>query len=131
MVSDYQLTLIIITIIGFIISTAFYIYFVYLPASRIESQINTIAAKGSDLIDVVNTRAPVIEEEFVETLTSICTTIQNIICEYNQQEQFTGFGCFLQPPTPCPNKCALTSQAYPAFCNSLVAFPESCNGCPH
>lgn len=120
-ITDYQILLIIITIIGFIISISFYIYFVYLPASRIENQFENINQEGLGLIDNINNKVPVIKNEVAETLTSLCKTFNNIICSYNAS---TIANC--DPNNPSIN-CALGSEAYPAYCNQYVEF--TCNGC--
>jgi len=118
--SDYLVTIIIITIIGFIISTAFYVYFVYLPASRIEDQFEIINKQGGGLIDRINERIDTVEEETVEVLSSICASIQAIICGYNNG---TIFGDCQGMPG---GACALSTKAYPAFCNQFSPFEESC-----
>ena len=114
--SDYQIVLIVITIIGFIISTAFYVYFVYLPASRIEDQFEIINKQGEGLIDRINDRIDTVESETVEVLSSICSSIQAIICGYNSSE----FGC------TTPQFCPLSSKAYPEFCNQFSQFEPTC-----
>src|SRR4029079_3123588 len=123
--SDYQIVLIIITIIGFIISTAFYVYFVYLPATRAEDQLDIIAARGEDLITLVNRRTDEFEENTTETLKSVCETIKNLICTYNKQG--------ILPTPPCSNVlgpfCGLTEQAYPNFCNQFSPFPTNICDC--
>ena len=117
--SDYQIVLIVITIIGFIISTAFYVYFVYLPASRIEDQFEIINKQGEGLIDRINERIDTVEGETVEVLSSICSSIQAIICGYNN----TIFGDCQGMPG---GACALSTKAYPDFCNQFFPFNPSC-----
>lgn len=116
-ITDYQMILIIITIIGFIISTAFYVYFVYLPAARAEDQLDEISQEGEDLLTLVNNRIVQAEEETVENLRGICESVQSIICQYNANST-----------TGCPSslKCILTQEAYPQFCNQLIPFNPSC-----
>ena len=113
--TDYQIVIIIITIIGFIISTAFYVYFVYLPASRIEDQFDIISKQGEEVITTINDRIIDVENSTTETLTSICQSIRSLICTYNCLP--VGGGC--QNPT---SFCPLRSDAYPDYCNSLVPF---------
>ena len=117
--SDYLVTLIIITIIGFIISTAFYIYFVYLPASRIEDQFGIINIEANQVIKTVNDRISNIESETTETLLSVCETLQAVICNYNSSD-FLG-NC--QSTIPL---CPLSIKAYPLYCQQLIPFNPSC-----
>ena len=121
MITDYQILLIIITIIGFIISTAFYIYFVYLPAARIEDQFDAINTAGTGLINKVNDGIPKIENNVVETLTSICNTINNIICGYNSS-------IIAKCNNPILSECSLSKKALPDYCNDFIKF--TCDGCP-
>lgn len=116
--SDYLVTIIIITIIGFIISTAFYVYFVYLPASRIEDQFEIINDQGEQIIKTVNSRITEVGDETVETLRSVCESIQSIICEYNNSR----FG-FCESAQPL---CPLSIKAYPEYCQQLLPFNPSC-----
>jgi hypothetical protein len=121
MVTDYQIALIVITIIGFIISTAFYVYFVYIPAARAEDKIDTFSAQGEALVDLVNQGVTNIQEETIEILTNICESIKSLICTYNTRLPFEG----------CNNdQCPLTLDAYPNYCKDLVPFTNSCTDCP-
>jgi len=106
--SDYLVTLIIITIIGFIISTAFYVYFVYLPASRIENQFEVVSKQATQVITTVNNRITSVEGATIETLLSTCESIRSFICAYN----CSLLGSF----------CPLRQEAYPAFCEQLEPF---------
>jgi len=116
--TDYQIVLIIITIIGFIISTAFYVYFVYLPATRAEDQLDIIAAQGENLITLVNQRTDEFEQNTTANLKSTCEAIKNLICTYN-----TNIQC-----NTVNRPCVLTSYAYPEFCNQFSPFPtEPCD----
>jgi len=118
MVTDYQIALIIITIIGFIITTAFYFYFVYLPADRAEQQLDTIISNSSDLITLANQKVIQIEDETMQSLISVCESIKELICAYNK-----AFGCIAT--------CILNKEAYPEFCNQLVPFDTTnvCTAC--
>ena len=117
--TDYQIVLIIIMIIGFIISTAFYVYFVYLPASRIEDQFEIINTRSNEVLDVVNQRIILAGDETVETLISVCSSLQQFLCLYNCSD--LGF-C----TTPIPT-CPLSIKAYPDYCQTLVPFtPATC-----
>lgn len=123
MITDYQIALIIITIIGFIISTAFYVYFVYLPAARAEDQIDTIIKQGDQVITLVDQRIIDVEDETTATLISLCENIRGMICTYNRNLIFG--------VEPCVNGfCVLDSRAYPDFCQQFVPFSDTCNDCP-
>ena len=124
MVTDYQIALIIITIIGFIISTAFYVYFVYLPAARAEEQLDTINKQGENLITLVNQRIVNVEDETAETLASVCESIKEAICLYNHNTFFNN---------PCGSvfpRCVLGLEAYPQFCQQFIPFTDPCLDCP-
>lgn len=120
--TDYQIILIIITIIGFIISTAFYVYFVYLPATRAEDQLDIITAQGEDLITLINDRTSEIEQNTIENLRNTCEAISNLICSYNTKLIFFNI---IYPPCDSGGKCALDTRAYPAFCNQFAPFPQN------
>ena len=117
--TDYQIVLIIIMIIGFIISTAFYVYFVYLPASRIEDQFEIINTRSNEVLDVVNQRIILAGDETVETLISVCGSIQSFICAYNCSP--IGGNCLVVGDPFCP----LRIEAYPVYCQDLLSF-DSC-----
>ena len=123
LVTDYQIALIIITIIGFIVSTAFYVYFVYLPAARAEDQIDIIIGEGEDLITLVNQRVEDVQEETITTLTSVCESIKALICVYNHQN-------FTNPCGSHPPRCVLSLEAYPDYCQPFVPFTNTCTDCP-
>jgi len=124
--TDYQIVLIIITIIGFIISTAFYVYFVYIPTARAETKIDTISAQGLALLDLVNQRINEAEGATTEALTGLCQSFATFITDYNCNSTFTG--C---PSCPTGLCCLLSQEAYPQFCNSLVPFPAQCCSFPY
>ena len=117
--TDYQIVIIIITIIGFIISTAFYVYFVYLPASRIEDQFEIVNEQAEEAITTVNNRITDVENITMETLLSVCESIQGYICAYN-----CSLGGCLDPHSFCP----LNNDAYPEFCKDLVPFTSCPTG---
>jgi hypothetical protein len=119
MVTDYQIFLIILTIIGFIITTALYVYFVYLPAARAEAQIDVIEQKGSDLIDLVNSQITTIEDNTTETIKSLCDSFFAIICQYNLNTSVLSQPC----TAPSGRHCILGSQAYPQYCEQFKPFP--------
>ena len=123
MITDYQIALIIITIIGFIISTAFYVYFVYLPAARAEDKIDIINKEGEDLITLVNQRVVDVQNATVETLESVCASVRSLICTYNHVEG-------LDPCGSHPPRCVLSLDAYPTYCQDLVPFTDTCTDCP-
>lgn len=117
MITDYQIALIIISIVGTIISISLYVYFVYIPAARAENQIDIINQTGSEVIDVVNDRIEDIKETTSETLNSICDALHNLICTYNNFP-FYG-GC-------TSNAAGLGSDAYPNFCNEYLPLDPNC-----
>jgi len=121
-ITDYLITLIIITIIGFIVTTAFYVYFVYLPAARAEAQIDTINTQGENLITLVNERVLDFEEETIENLRGICESIRLFICKYNNNS--------ITNPCIPGHLCKLESPAYPEFCNQFDPFGDACDACP-
>jgi len=119
MPEDYLLFVIILTVIGFIVTTAFYVYFVYLPAARAEAQIDVIEQKGSDLITLVNNQITNIENTTIESLQSLCDAFFSVICDYNHNPSTNPCGNVEHP------RCVLDSQAYPAYCNQFRPFPAN------
>ena len=108
MVSDYQITLIVITIISFIISIAFYIYFVYVPAGRAASELTTVVGQGQAAITLIEDRIETVRENTAAALTQVCTKVCQTVCLYNST-----FGSGIPG-------CALNQQAVPAYCDPTI-----------
>lgn len=123
MITDYQIALIIITIIGFIVTTAFYVYFVYLPAARAEAQLDLINKQGENLVTLVNQKIVDIGGETTASLKSSCEIFLQLICDYNANIT-TGCPVGIEGP-----RCILTQEAYPKYCNPIVPFNPDCT-CP-
>lgn len=112
MTTDYQIILIVITIIGFIISIMFYIYFVYIPATRAASNLDIIAKQGEDAITLVEDRIQTVKDVTAETLLQTCKTICQTVQAYNSS--------ILGPP------CPLTQSAIPAYCDPAIFNLTTC-----
>lgn len=90
----------------------FYIYFVYIPATRAASNLNVIAQHGEDVITLVEDRIQTVKDVTAETLLQTCKTICQTVQLYNSSIFAVS--------------CPLTQQAIPAYCDPTIFNLTSC-----
>lgn len=117
--TDYQIILIIITIVSFLISLGLYVYFIYLPIAEAEIKIDRVATSTEDVITLINQRVQSNGGLISQSVEELCNGFQSIICAYNNSADAI-------KTCPGTKTCVLTTQAYPAFCESILPFNPSC-----
>ena len=99
---DYYVLLIIITIIGFLITIALSIFFIYIPYQRASAKFDNIVKRGRQVLiegeevaNDVNQTAVLLSDFFV----SLCTGIENneglLLTEINQSGTFDDVCSFI------------------------------------
>ena len=121
MITDYQIILIIITILTIIISIALYTFFVYIPASRAAAQVDVLVNQGESIITTVNNQIENVREDTTETLNAVCRTICLVVHDVN--EFITIIGCEplagnLAVPAYCPEAFKDVGPG-PTFCGGV------------
>jgi hypothetical protein len=118
MIKDYQIILIIISIITLIITISLYIFFIYIPAARAADQLDVLVVQGTNIINVVDNAVESVQEAIPERVDDVCKGICSFIFGFNEFADNTPFfgGCVLLN----------TNKAIPSYCPESYKDPIGC-----